>query len=79
MLTPTEKVIFNSVLFLLFTLLVTASTMYLPNHILTICNRVWYYANGESIADSIDSARNGGALHGTVATADAMRRKLGEL
>ncbi|KAJ9502186.1 hypothetical protein LTR99_001030 [Exophiala xenobiotica] len=47
MLTPTERFIFNFILFMLISLLVTAAYYYLPNHILIIYNRVWYYLQGE--------------------------------
>jgi len=47
MLTPTEKFIFNSVLFILISLLVTAASLYLPNHVAVIYNRIWYYLHGE--------------------------------
>lgn len=46
MLTSTEKFIFNMILFILFSLLVTAATMYLPNHVVLIYNRIWYYLHG---------------------------------
>jgi len=47
MLTPTEKIIFNSVLFILVSLLVTAASLYLPNHVAVIYKRIWYYLHGE--------------------------------
>jgi len=47
MLTPTEKFIFNSVLFLIFSMIVIAVTLYLPHHILFLANRAWFYYNGE--------------------------------
>ncbi|ETI23236.1 hypothetical protein G647_05034 [Cladophialophora carrionii CBS 160.54] len=47
MLTPTEKFIFNFILFLLVSLLVTAATLYLPSHIGVIYNRMSYYVHGE--------------------------------
>ncbi|KIX97957.1 uncharacterized protein Z520_06035 [Fonsecaea multimorphosa CBS 102226] len=47
MLTPTEKFIFNLILFLLVSMLVTAATLYLPNHIVVIYHRICYYISGE--------------------------------
>jgi len=47
MLTPTEKFIFNLILFILVSLLVTAASLYLPNHVTLIYNRIWYYVHGE--------------------------------
>ncbi|EXJ79754.1 hypothetical protein A1O3_08037 [Capronia epimyces CBS 606.96] len=47
MLTPTEKFIFNLILFVLVSLLVTAALFYLPNHMALIYNRIYYYVNGE--------------------------------
>ncbi|KAL2432532.1 hypothetical protein ABEF95_012410 [Exophiala dermatitidis] len=47
MLTPTEKCIFNLILFILVSLLVTAALFYLPNHLAVIYNRIYYYVNGE--------------------------------
>jgi len=46
MLTSTEKLIFNLILLLLLSLLITAATMYLPNHVILIYNRIWYYVHG---------------------------------
>ena len=30
-------------------MLVTAATMYLPNHVALIYNRIWYYVHGELV------------------------------
>ena len=30
-------------------MLVTAATMYLPNHVAVIYNRIWYYVHGEFV------------------------------
>ncbi|KAI0471100.1 hypothetical protein GGR56DRAFT_678371 [Xylariaceae sp. FL0804] len=46
MFTPTEKFIFWSVVFLLSALTVIAVTLYLPQHILFILHRAWFYVNG---------------------------------
>ncbi|KAF2432212.1 hypothetical protein EJ08DRAFT_585788 [Tothia fuscella] len=47
MLTPTEKFIFNSVLFLLLSLTTIAAFLYLPDHIVTIARRAFYYYAGD--------------------------------
>ncbi|EUC36273.1 hypothetical protein COCMIDRAFT_37965 [Bipolaris oryzae ATCC 44560] len=46
MLTSTEKFIFNSVLFLLLSLLIIAASLYLPEHLSIIANRILYYVSG---------------------------------
>ncbi|KAK5051879.1 hypothetical protein LTR84_002682 [Exophiala bonariae] len=50
MLTSTEKFIFNLILFILVSLLVTAASLYLPDHVAVIYNRIWYYVHGGEIA-----------------------------
>ncbi|TVY35832.1 hypothetical protein LSUB1_G002785, partial [Lachnellula subtilissima] len=50
MLTPTEKFIFNSFLFLFFSMIIIAMTLYLPQHIAFLTNRAWFYYNGEESA-----------------------------
>ncbi|KAJ9301329.1 hypothetical protein DTO271G3_1464 [Paecilomyces variotii] len=47
MLTPTEKFIFNSLLFSLVTLLSTAAYVYLPDHVKSICGHIYYYWAGD--------------------------------
>ncbi|KAF2146033.1 uncharacterized protein K452DRAFT_283312 [Aplosporella prunicola CBS 121167] len=47
MLTPTEKFIFNSFLFLFLSMIVIAASLYLPEHISMIVNRASYYLAGE--------------------------------
>ncbi|KAJ4369803.1 hypothetical protein N0V83_005567 [Neocucurbitaria cava] len=46
MLTPTEKFIFNSVLFLLLSLFIIAASLYLPEHMNIISKRLSYYFSG---------------------------------
>lgn len=48
MLTPTEKFIFNSFLFLFFSMIIIAATLYLPQHLAFLTNRAWFYYNGPS-------------------------------
>jgi len=47
MLTPTEKFIFNSFLFLFFSMIVIAMTLYLPQHLAFLTNRAWFYYHGD--------------------------------
>ncbi|GAB1737998.1 hypothetical protein NU219Hw_g2509t1 [Hortaea werneckii] len=46
MLTPTEKFVFNSILFLTLSMFTLAVILYLPDHILTISRRGYYYCAG---------------------------------
>ncbi|KAL1999191.1 hypothetical protein VTN02DRAFT_4903 [Thermoascus thermophilus] len=52
MLTPTEKFIFNSLLISLVTLLVTAAYVYLPDHVMAIGSRAYYYWAGDRVLDA---------------------------
>ncbi|TKA78992.1 hypothetical protein B0A49_01543 [Cryomyces minteri] len=47
MLTPTEKFIFNSILFLIFSMVLIAASLYLPEHISNISRRATYYYAGD--------------------------------
>ncbi|KAI1076299.1 hypothetical protein F5B20DRAFT_330392 [Whalleya microplaca] len=70
MFTPTEKFAFWSVVFLLYSLLVIACILYLPQHILFIVHRAWFYVNGgESGAASNLVAGNKDALSLTASSA----------
>ncbi|KAF3036682.1 hypothetical protein E8E12_004500 [Didymella heteroderae] len=53
MLTSTEKFIFNSVLFLLLSLLIIAASLYLPEHLSIIASRIFYYYSGNENAHSL--------------------------
>ncbi|KAI0810623.1 hypothetical protein GGR55DRAFT_678588 [Xylaria sp. FL0064] len=46
MFTPTEKFIFWSLVFLLSAMGTIATILYLPQHILFVINRAWFYVNG---------------------------------
>ncbi|OJD31517.1 uncharacterized protein BKCO1_4700042 [Diplodia corticola] len=48
MLTPTEKFIFNSFVFLFASMIVIAASLYLPEHISFLANRAAYYLAGET-------------------------------
>ncbi|KAM0691360.1 hypothetical protein Q7P36_010131 [Cladosporium allicinum] len=57
MLTPTEKFVFNSVLFLLVSMLGIAAALYLPDHIAIIARRSFYYWAGDaSLGNSTQKA-----------------------
>ncbi|KAK6366258.1 hypothetical protein LTS17_010764 [Exophiala oligosperma] len=58
MLTPTEKFVFNFILFMLVSLLVTAAYYYLPDHVFLIYNRVWYYLQGELAYSAVAGGGN---------------------
>ncbi|KAI1377445.1 hypothetical protein F4677DRAFT_57994 [Hypoxylon crocopeplum] len=55
MFTPTEKFAFWSVVFLLYGLLMIATILYLPQHVLFIIHRAWFYVNGgdSSVASNV--------------------------
>ncbi|KAK2803854.1 hypothetical protein FQN50_006862 [Emmonsiellopsis sp. PD_5] len=50
MLTPTEKFVFNTLLLLITSMLLIAAYVYLPDHITTICQRIWYYWAGDAFS-----------------------------
>lgn len=92
MLTRTEKIIFNIILVILFSLLITAASMYLPNHVALIYNRIWYYVHGGLEVGVTRDSMGGlaGQIVKTVSmqsrtsrvvaqTADPVLRKMGEL
>ncbi|KAL0258688.1 hypothetical protein SLS55_006189 [Diplodia seriata] len=55
MLTPTEKFIFNSFVFLFASMIVIAASLYLPEHISFLVNRAAYYLAGETSGAPDDS------------------------
>lgn len=64
------------VLFVLVTLLIAAASMYLPNHIMTIWKRVWYYYQGEggSVEEMAKNSAVAAGAHAAMHT-----RRMGEL
>ncbi|KAI9802846.1 MAG: hypothetical protein M1833_001445 [Piccolia ochrophora] len=48
MLTPTEKFIFNSFLFLFVSMIIIAASLYFPQHVQDIARRLWWYYAGEN-------------------------------
>lgn len=72
------------ILFILFSLLVTAATMYLPNHVILIYNRIWYYlhgnGNGHGASEVLKTSNAASVTSRLVMeTADNVMRKLNEL
>ncbi|MCJ1293830.1 hypothetical protein MMC34_005386 [Xylographa carneopallida] len=56
MLTPTEKLIFNSFLVLFLSMIIIAGSLYLPEHVSTIMRRAWFYwAGDEAVATGTKS------------------------
>jgi len=47
MLTPTEKIFFNTFLFLFLGFLIAAITLYLPEHAQKITRRAYFYVVGD--------------------------------
>ncbi|KAK7534097.1 uncharacterized protein J3D65DRAFT_669790 [Phyllosticta citribraziliensis] len=52
MLTPTEKFIFNSFLFLFLSMIIIAASLYLPEHISFLADRALYYLSGDHPASA---------------------------
>ncbi|KAK6344213.1 hypothetical protein TWF696_007855 [Orbilia brochopaga] len=47
MLTSTEKIVFNTILFVFLGFLIAAITLYLPQHVQTIARRAYFYVVGD--------------------------------
>ncbi|CAK7268997.1 hypothetical protein SEPCBS57363_003374 [Sporothrix epigloea] len=78
MLTPMEKFVVYSLLFLLTSLTSIAIFLYLPHHVAFLINRAWFYAHGDSSFDatqsllqSVAAAEKAGADAATHAAAHA--------
>jgi Small subunit of serine palmitoyltransferase-like len=77
------------ILLVLISMLVTAATMYLPNHVAVIYNRIWYYVHGEfvhlkgngnEVLKTTGASAVGSVTKKMMAeTADTVMRKLDEL
>ncbi|PSK45235.1 hypothetical protein B9Z65_2375 [Elsinoe australis] len=62
MLTPTEKFIFNSILFLFLAMVLIATALYLPQSISNVLRRGWYYLLGDTHElESLREVMEGGA------------------
>ncbi|EGD93368.1 hypothetical protein TESG_00914 [Trichophyton tonsurans CBS 112818] len=53
MLTPIEKVVFNTILILFISMLNTAAYIYLPDHVLSLYRHINYYFSGQPVAVQI--------------------------
>ncbi|RPA85260.1 hypothetical protein BJ508DRAFT_412047 [Ascobolus immersus RN42] len=47
MLTPIEKIIFNIAVFLFFSMIIVATSLYFPTHFKVMASRVWFYIAGD--------------------------------
>ncbi|ORY71611.1 uncharacterized protein BCR38DRAFT_404677 [Pseudomassariella vexata] len=63
--TPIEKFVFWSVVFLLFSLTIIATMLYLPQHIVFVLNRALFYAYGDD--SGVEHVLGGLAKNGAVA------------
>jgi len=82
MMTPTEKFILNSILFLILSLVIIAASLYLPEHIATIAQRASFYWGGvESQAGTSEAATTAGLWAKTIAptAVHSAVRAVGEL
>ncbi|KAI9822272.1 MAG: hypothetical protein M1832_003095 [Thelocarpon impressellum] len=62
MLTPAEKFIFNSFLFLFLSMIVIAASLYFPQHVTKVLSRAWFYYAGEEVdVDALGGGTGGGA------------------
>ncbi|EON96682.1 hypothetical protein UCRPA7_7858 [Phaeoacremonium minimum UCRPA7] len=75
MYTPWEKFVFWSITFLLFSLTTIAAILYLPQHIIFIVTRAWFYINGENV-DVVEVAKEAVETlvhhHGSVSSSTAV-------
>ncbi|KAI0126376.1 hypothetical protein BJ170DRAFT_683972 [Xylariales sp. AK1849] len=79
MFTPTEKFVFWSVVFLLFSMTTIAAALYLPQHIAFLIDRAWFYVNGGeggSVAPSLISKANKEAFSLSVTALETTATKL---
>ncbi|KAI1404544.1 hypothetical protein F4819DRAFT_109964 [Hypoxylon fuscum] len=74
MFTPTEKFAFWSVVFLLCSLLVIATVLYLPQHLMFIIHRAWFYVNGgdSGVASNVVAGNKDALSLATSSTARTM-------
>ena len=54
--------VLDVIILVLLSLLITAAVAYLPNHIIVISNRLWYYAYGEQLFSTKNGASVGAGL-----------------
>ncbi|KAK4219531.1 hypothetical protein QBC37DRAFT_368110 [Rhypophila decipiens] len=71
MFTPNEKFIFYSILFLLFSLTLIATILYLPQHVHFILGRAWFYMHGDEVFAHQSQLVKSVLLQGSSGTATA--------
>ncbi|KAH8881509.1 hypothetical protein GQ53DRAFT_754329 [Thozetella sp. PMI_491] len=69
--TPLEKFVFYSVSFLLCSLTFIACTLYLPQHLVFIFDRAWFYMHGDSPETLMEVVKEAGYTLAKTATASA--------
>ncbi|KAF2202316.1 hypothetical protein GQ43DRAFT_392414 [Delitschia confertaspora ATCC 74209] len=79
MLTPTEKFIFNSGLFLVLSLLIIAACFYLPEHVSTISNRLFYYWFGDEKDQALQSSHKQSVQNMVSTTSNIIREAATQL
>ncbi|EFQ97272.1 hypothetical protein MGYG_00313 [Nannizzia gypsea CBS 118893] len=78
MLTPIEKVVFNTILILFISMLITAAYIYLPDHVLSLYRHINYYWAGQPVADQIalhaaNMKLSAATANAAAATAEALK------
>lgn len=71
MFTPIEKDVFWSIVFLLFSLTFIATVLYLPQHVVFLYNRAWFYVHGDENS-GVERVLSGLAKNALQRTADAL-------
>lgn len=61
MLTPTEKFIFNTFLLLFISMIIVAASLYLPEHVMKMASRAWFYYAGDETATGSGTRTGSGA------------------
>ncbi|KAL9075137.1 MAG: hypothetical protein Q9161_001823 [Pseudevernia consocians] len=61
MLTPTEKFIFNTFLLLFISMIIVAASLYLPEHVMKMASRAWFYYAGDETAAGVGTRAGSGA------------------
>ncbi|KAM0796732.1 hypothetical protein BDR22DRAFT_892866 [Usnea florida] len=61
MLTPMEKFIFNTFLLLFISMVIIAASLYLPEHVMKMASRAWFYYAGDETAVGLGTRSGSGA------------------
>jgi hypothetical protein len=62
----------DSLIFLLFSMFLTAAYIYLPNHIISIYNHAWYYLAGDPVTESFNNASMAASRFGTTSATNLL-------